>query len=1385
MPKPGEPAAVAATEVTQLTADDFLKIITRFNEYRESFPKGQRESMKDFIRLFNYQKNMGGEFDKKDMEKFYGILCQGIELGIVPPEGEELDYTAIAKRIKHEILKDEELSDPKKPDASAKPPVLDAERPKKEISISEETLGKLTDIVGKISKLDKDRQLSRKVGSLLEKRRLPYRLVEMQNYFAVMLKEDEKDKNSGRIIANLEALRIYAREVLEGNICQEEERESYREAIAAIEKIFTEVNQEYEPYQEAGHEQAAAAAPSTGAKHEGNADFILTTINLWSLAQFLESTQGENEGFKRRVQEAAQKRPPLKDIVRCMLELPGLRRGDIALEGEAAKQPEIAAMLKALLDYLDDAKQAGVDIQDKFDSAQEKILRNWVSLTSPQITPPPQQPALMPEPPTGSGAAGESIGISINRLVQIIEEIQEHDTQEAQKAASAYPEQMKQAQNLTNINLPEIKKYFSQLGTDVVEPGNCSQETARMLDFLLIYAKCSETGGFYILASKKEEIKLRGIIQAAKQRRPESPTPIGSRTNIMQQQTLGNGLVEEVLKRAEIPQKHQKNYIDFVSKLLLANVDPNKIIQFIKSVEGARWLLSNKWIREARHNRTEYERIAREKYPEFFREQLSQANFHKFLIKDIIEICQQFNSLPFSDVTELTEFGSSIFPKFNGDEDALLKYLLDSVNLERACRRELSKIANKLASSERYKGFRTSPNIKQGKFYDIISQRFFPRFFDIIQQKAPNEVKVNDADLLHLFSECEDMEITEQAFSEAGPSRGIPIISPEQSSEEKLLEAKIRVLIKDSYNREQLLKLLQEKKVINVTTSKLRQIEKKRIEISEEIDRRGRMGKEGYKGNEGVYLKRLLFDRLCRHIISEGEIDGINAEQFVEQELNRVKDDLHFNIDLLCYRHQGGWRDISDSNIGNYHEILGEIRDISKLEGYITKIEQIRQRCINRISKECSKIAQRHIPESNMIDEGRYMLYALQRFYPRFVELLKQKVGAGNEINQRDIENELAQYISELTANAQRLSKDDYDGIDTTQAAEYNRSTFNMPSAKVRAVSLLAASEDTEVLMSTEEKNRFAEELYNACLTTAGEAINSEQAEGDFKQKFNKIKERYLTTCDMENFITESCQLTVAAVITLKGTSSKRECEGNFERNLESVKKRLGIGSTYTPPGTSPNPSRRLTTATVVGRLVGVPLPAVDQQTPQPAVPQQPAVPPQPAPPSADSPIIEVVTMPQRAQGSALPQGEANIQKLKQGQIKDKLHFHNRLVATIALGVATVGCVIGAGVLIAVTGGIAAAPLIPLVALVCSAGAGLLATIRAGMNTARTRSTISHNQESLEEAQPREAKRMKQTPQPGDQIQQTPQPTARPNPQPVNFSSLEAAPPKPKDLDRT
>jgi len=65
--------------------------------------------------------------------------------------------------------------------------------------------------------------------------------------------------------------------------------------------------------------------------------------------------------------------------------------------------------------------------------------------------------------------------------------------------------------------------------------------------------------------------------------------------------------------------------------------------------------------------------------------------------------------------------------------------------------------------------------------------------------------------------------------------------------------------------------------------------------------------------------------------------------------------------------------------------------------------------------------------------------------------------------------------------------------------------------------------------------------------------------------------------------------------------------------------------------------------------------------------------------------------------------------------------FRNRLISTLALGLGTIGCVIGAGVLIAVTGGIAAAPLIPLIVLAGSAGVGLLATIGTAISTARVR----------------------------------------------------------------
>jgi len=52
------------------------------------------------------------------------------------------------------------------------------------------------------------------------------------------------------------------------------------------------------------------------------------------------------------------------------------------------------------------------------------------------------------------------------------------------------------------------------------------------------------------------------------------------------------------------------------------------------------------------------------------------------------------------------------------------------------------------------------------------------------------------------------------------------------------------------------------------------------------------------------------------------------------------------------------------------------------------------------------------------------------------------------------------------------------------------------------------------------------------------------------------------------------------------------------------------------------------------------------------------------------------------------------------------------LIPVLSCGAATVGCAIGAGVLIAVSGGIAAAPLIPLVALAGCTVVGFLATIK-------------------------------------------------------------------------
>jgi len=601
------------------------------------------------------------------------------------------------------------------------------------------------------------------------------------------------------------------------------------------------------------------------------------------------------------------------------------------------------------------------------------------------------------------------------------------------------------------------------------------------------------------------------------------------------------------------------------------------------------------------------------------------------------------------------------------------------------------------------------------------------------------------------------------------------ILQPSQKTKEKLLEAKIRVIINDS-SREQFLKLLQGSNIEDISVFQLRQIENKRIEISEAID----VARHLHAVSN--FLKQQLFNELYRRFLLTRKVDDIDVEKFISGTLGRLNRDIHFKIDLLCYERAsigklGALGGISPKARENYHEILGQVteRDFPKLEGYMVKIEQIRQRCINRISKECSKIAT-EASNPQMKEPNVYSHYISQKFYPRFIKMLQDAVEKG-EIDQAKIEDELMSLISELIKEAQSLTIEEYKkvGMPDTGIFIDHGEGFGLGVGLVRAArGGLGLIDDTEVLMSATEKEAFAGKLYQVCQNALEGLIETAEGKASFEEKFNALRDEYLITCDMAEFIFKSYNV-IKEIMKLEPEAQQRARESQFDDSLKLIaQKNLArviykikrFKSMQEQPENRPPLGKQLP-------LTAPPLTAPPQPAPPTVVGQ--SAQPQPAPPSADSPIIEVVIMPQRPQDSALPQGEANTQKLKQEQVKDKLHFRNRLVATIALGVATVGCVIGAGVLIAVTGGIAAAPLIPLVALVCSAGAGLLATIRAGMNTARTRSTISHNQKSLEEAQQRGAEQMQQTPQLDAQMQQTQQPAVRPNLQPVDLRDPNAS----------
>jgi len=554
-----------------------------------------------------------------------------------------------------------------------------------------------------------------------------------------------------------------------------------------------------------------------------------------------------------------------------------------------------------------------------------------------------------------------------------------------------------------------------------------------------------------------------------------------------------------------------------------------------------------------------------------------------------------------------------------GNEDALLDFLHGFLILKDKCILRIEQIAKDF--SARYDDFGQHPYMRETIFYYMISKDFFPILLNAVKEAAPNQIDIEE--LEYLFSEFRNKDIRKDDFvegvrghrREAGGGSFLPSIL---ISKMDLLKSKIQVIIDDPSTKTLLMEWLQDRNLQNITIYELRQIKKKWIEISEAIE-----GLE-YGIEIKHYLIKQLFAELCECTLLRQAIKDTNVQDFVRE---RLEKDVHFNIELLCAElkieaESEFLRYILRSQKGSYHEILGGVRDISKLKGYFTKIEKIRRRCINRISIECSEIAKKAVP--NMQDAGVYIKYILRKFYPQFIKILQEAIKGDAELAQEKIENDLSKLISELIQGAQKL-----------ELAGYNR----VPVLRYQGLRLISPTDDIEVLMSQEEKTEFANKLHEVCQATAGEIILTGKYKDHFEQRFKAIEAEYLQTGDMVKFIFESYKITREILKKVIGPqpSMLPVIKDQFIAGLrEKIQKNLDLDK-------------------VIARMekLGHKL---DEQQPVPS-----------------------------HSGSWQPVPSTS--------------SIFRFISVITLGTAAIGGFVGAGVLIAATGGIAAAPLIPLVGL--------------------------------------------------------------------------------------
>jgi len=106
--------------------------------------------------------------------------------------------------------------------------------------------------------------------------------------------------------------------------------------------------------------------------------------------------------------------------------------------------------------------------------------------------------------------------------------------------------------------------------------------------------------------------------------------------------TVPKSMTEQVLEQFflenGVPEQYKETYKIYVTRLNLENITFNELLDFLEIVEKQRGVLyQHLWVKEARFDRTTYDKISPSRFKEFFEAQFTQANLQGLLQKILIK----------------------------------------------------------------------------------------------------------------------------------------------------------------------------------------------------------------------------------------------------------------------------------------------------------------------------------------------------------------------------------------------------------------------------------------------------------------------------------------------------------------------------------------------------------------------------------------------------------------------------------------------------------------------------------------------------------------------------------------------------------------------------